>query len=487
MGFPLIVSVGTTLNGGWAIAVNAPAVVLKADKPPPGAPAAGLAPSLERRRLRFYLAQMAIDVGLLIGCGALAGYLYFRGAPTGHPLLAAQLLLPLFLTIALHNGTYSLGTLTDWRTSSVRMVTALLISAALLNFVAFFAQFNAVFSRVVFVGGLTSATVAMIASRILLARWIVHRWGPSPINRLVIDAGGPPITIPHAYRIDAAEHGLTPALDDPHALDRLSRYLRNMDEVIVTCPMEQRPAWAKVLKGSGVHGEVTSELAREIGALGVIHRENGDSSLLVSIGPLGIRARASKRMFDIAVSGGALLVLSPVLLAAALAIKLGDGGPVFFRQRRLGRSNQFFSIYKLRTMRFEAGDADGLRSAGREDDRVTRVGRFLRSTSIDELPQLFNVLRGEMSIVGPRPHALGSHAGDKLFWQVDNRYWQRHSLRPGLTGLAQIRGFRGATDHEDDLSARLQADLEYLAGWTIWRDIAIVFRTFPVIMHDRAY
>jgi lipopolysaccharide/colanic/teichoic acid biosynthesis glycosyltransferase len=146
-----------------------------------------------------------------------------------------------------------------------------------------------------------------------------------------------------------------------------------------------------------------------------------------------------------------------------------------------------FGIYKLRTMKVERTDSDGNRSASRDDDRITRVGRFLRSTSIDELPQLFNVLKGDMSLVGPRPHAIGSLAGDKLFWEVDQRYWQRHSLRPGLTGLAQVRGFRGATDHEEDLTSRLQADLEYIAGWTIWRDLRILLQTSFVVVHDRAF
>ncbi len=92
-----------------------------------------------------------------------------------------------------------------------------------------------------------------------------------------------------------------------------------------------------------------------------------------------------------------------------------------------------------------------------------------------------------MSLVGPRPHAIGSQAGDKLFWEVDNRYWQRHSLRPGLSGLAQVRGLRGATEQESDLASRLQADLEYLEGWTIWRDIRIVFLTLRVLLHDKAF
>ena len=471
-----------------ASTVNAPTVVLSGESLVPHAPSAGLAPSLERRRLRLYLLQMVIDIALLLGVSALVAVLYPGTRNLGNALLGVQLMLPLFLTIAWHNGTYSLPSLTDWRTSSLDMTAAVLIAAALLNFFAFFAKMNENFSRVVFVVGLVLAVVTMVASRFAMTRWVRRQWGPSPVNRLVIDAGGPPMRIPHAYRIDAAAHGLVPSLEDPHALDRLSRYLQNMDEVIVNCPLEHRADWAKALKGSGVRGEVTSELMREIGVLGVVHREDAQvSTLLVSTGPLGMRARITKRLFDLAAAAGALAVLSPVLLIAALAIKLEDGGPVFFRQRRLGRGNRFFWILKLRTMRTEDGDADGRRSTGRADNRVTRVGGFLRRTSIDELPQLWNVVKGEMSLVGPRPHALGSQAGDKLFWEVDVRYWQRHCLRPGITGLAQIRGLRGATDTEGDLASRLQADLEYLAGWSIWRDLRISLATLRVLLHDRAY
>lgn len=243
-----------------------------------------------------------------------------------------------------------------------------------------------------------------------------------------------------------------------------------------------------VLKGSGVHGEVVTNHMRELGALGLVNRDEANiTTLLVSTGPLGLRDRALKRGVDVAASLVALMIAMPILLLAAAAIKLEDGGPVLFRQNRVGRRNQMFRIFKLRTMKVDRTDGDGNRSSSKDDDRVTRVGRVLRRTSIDELPQLFNVLRGEMSLVGPRPHAIGSLAGDKLFWEVDPCYWQRHSLRPGLTGLAQIRGLRGATDREDDLIERLQADLEYISGWTILRDIRILIATSLVLMHDRAF
>ena len=144
-------------------------------------------------------------------------------------------------------------------------------------------------------------------------------------------------------------------------------------------------------------------------------------------------------------------------------------------------------MYKFRSMAVSSHDPEGRRSTGRDDQRITRIGRIIRRTSIDELPQLLNVLLGDMSIVGPRPHALGSQAGDKLFWEVDDRYWLRHALKPGLTGLAQVRGLRGTTEREADLANRLDADLEYLHGWSLWRDLRILLATARVLVHDRAY
>lgn len=244
--------------------------------------------------------------------------------------------------------------------------------------------------------------------------------------------------------------------------------------------------WAMILKGANVDGEVLDDEVARLGAQGARVTAN-HGLLLVSAGPLGLRERAIKRLFDVTFAGIAVLALSPLMIAVALAVKLQDGGPVFFTQRRMGRGNRFFNMYKFRSMTQALCDRDGNQSASKDDQRITAVGRFIRRTSIDELPQLLNVLLGDMSVVGPRPHATGSLAGNKLFWEVDLRYWQRHSLKPGLSGLAQVRGYRGATDRESDLVNRLQSDLEYLEGWTILRDIQIVFLTLRVLVHDRAF
>jgi lipopolysaccharide/colanic/teichoic acid biosynthesis glycosyltransferase len=138
-------------------------------------------------------------------------------------------------------------------------------------------------------------------------------------------------------------------------------------------------------------------------------------------------------------------------------------------------------------MRQDVADAAGIRSASKDDERITFVGRFLRRTSLDELPQLLNVVKGEMSIVGPRPHALGSTAEQLLFWEIDERYWERGSVKPGITGLAQVMGFRGATERAEDLTNRLQADLEYLSDWSVWKDILIIMKTVSVLIHPNAY
>jgi lipopolysaccharide/colanic/teichoic acid biosynthesis glycosyltransferase len=182
-----------------------------------------------------------------------------------------------------------------------------------------------------------------------------------------------------------------------------------------------------------------------------------------------------------------LIALLPLMITVAILIRLDSPGPIFFRQERMGRGNRIFHILKFRSMRIETSDSDGTRSASRDDDRITRIGRFIRRTSIDELPQLINVLLGEMSLVGPRPHALGSLAGDELFWRVDRQYWHRHALKPGITGLAQVRGFRGATEHRRDIVNRLEADLEYLHGWSLMRDLGILAKTAQVLVHKNAY
>ncbi|MFN3863841.1 MAG: sugar transferase [Erythrobacter sp.] len=447
-----------------------------------------LAPSLERRRLRTYALILLAD-GALLHLGFALGSLVWEGRwAEPRAMLAAQAMLPVFYTIALYNGSYGLKGLTDWLYASRKALIALVISAGLINFVAFYTKSNDDFSRVAVTLGLLFTAIMLVMLRRAVRGLVQWRWDGRVANHLVIDDGGSSFPYPGAVIVAAAEFGFDPSSRDPFMLDRLGKLLRNQDHVVVSCPRERREDWAFLLKSAGVYGEIVSEPAHRLGAVGVHRYDQLDrTTLVVSTGPLQLRARIIKRAFDILVAGAALIVLSPLLLVVALLIKLEDGGPVLFVQRRLGRGNQFFAMYKFRSMRPERLDRDGNRSVSRDDDRITRIGAFIRRTSIDELPQLVNVLMGDMSIVGPRPHAIGSQANNKFFWEVDHKYWQRHCLKPGLTGLAQVRGHRGATTREKDLTDRLQSDLEYIAQWSLLRDIQIVLRTVRVLSHANAY
>jgi len=445
-----------------------------------------VAPSLERRRLQCYLALMIADIVSLFVGFTLVGYVYNGIGGLGTSLIKSQVLLPIFLTVALYNGSYSVSTLRSGWLGVFRAQLALLLSVVAVVFIDFLTKNPSAYSRLGFSGGAIVAATILAWGRLQMRSFVKMRCGTSVINELVIDDGGPEVKIRGAIHISAAAMGLKANLNDPHALDRFGLVLRNIDRVIVSCPGKRRADWAMMLKGTNVDGEVLDDEVARLGAQGA-RVCGGHGLLLVSAGPLGLRDRAIKRIFDLAFAGSAILALSPLLIVVAAAIKLQDGGPVLFIQRRLGRGNRFFNMYKFRSMSHTLCDHEGNVSASKDDKRITRVGRFIRSTSIDELPQLFNVLLGDMSLVGPRPHAIGSVAGRKLFWEVDLRYWQRHSLKPGLSGLAQVRGFRGATDKESDLVHRLQSDLEYLEGWTILRDIQIILLTMRVLVHDRAF
>ncbi|MEP6868892.1 MAG: sugar transferase, partial [Novosphingobium sp.] len=443
-------------------------------------------PNLERRRLQAYLAIMCGDIAMLIAAFTAAGYAYLGPSGIGAGLLLAQLVLPVFLTVALYNGAYSLQTLLRPGRAMIRALIALLISSLVVIFIAFYTKSSRDFSRVAFTMGVLLAALLLPWCRAQMRAFVTWRCGAQAINELVIDDGGPALDLPSVRTISAEQLGLVPELSDPVAMDRIGTMLRNVDRVIVSCPPERRVAWAMIFKGAAIQGEVIDDSIIALGAQGARHA-GGRGLLLVSVGTLGLRARAMKRLLDLGLTGIALVAFGPLMLFTALAIMLEDGGPVLFVQRRMGQGNTFFAMYKFRSMAVSRADHEGQLSTARNDVRVTRVGRLIRRTSIDELPQLLNVLLGNMSLVGPRPHAIGSQAGDKLFWEIDSRYWLRHALKPGLTGLAQVRGLRGETRHEADLASRLNADLEYMNGWSLWRDLAIIVGTLRVLVHDKAF
>ncbi|MGA2894675.1 MAG: undecaprenyl-phosphate glucose phosphotransferase [Xanthobacteraceae bacterium] len=196
-----------------------------------------------------------------------------------------------------------------------------------------------------------------------------------------------------------------------------------------------------------------------------------------------------KWLFDKIVGSLALICAAPIMLAIALAIKLDSKGPVFFKQRRYGFNNELVEIYKFRSMYVEDTDATASKLVTRNDPRVTRIGRLLRKTSLDELPQLFNVVfTGNLSLVGPRPHAVHAKAADHLYDEAVDGYFARHRVKPGITGWAQINGWRGETDSREKILHRVEHDLYYIENWSILFDFYIVMRTpFALLRGEGAY
>lgn len=185
----------------------------------------------------------------------------------------------------------------------------------------------------------------------------------------------------------------------------------------------------------------------------------------------------AKRAFDIFFSVLALILLWPVFIATAIAVKMTSKGPVFFVQKRHGFNNEVINVLKFRSMYTEMSDPTAKNAVTKNDPRVTPVGRFIRKTSIDELPQIFNVLRGDLSLVGPRPHAVLGQTRDKTFGEIVEGYFARHRVKPGVTGWAQINGWRGEIDTDDKIKFRTAYDLYYIENWSLWFDLKILFLT----------
>ncbi len=286
--------------------------------------------------------------------------------------------------------------------------------------------------------------------------------------------------------IDARTTGIIPDSANYEAIALLGELTKGMDRVIVHCAPEFRERWVCALRSIDVAGELAMPELDSYKPVG-ISDWSGSAGLIINTGSLNLSQLLLKRALDYAF----IFVMSPALVIAffviSIVIKCDSKGPIFFRQERIGLGNRLFRIWKFRTMHVEMQDNIASNLTERHDPRVTRVGRFLRKSSLDELPQIFNILVGEMSLVGPRPHAPMAKAGSSLYWEADSDYYLRHVVMPGLTGLAQVEGYRGNTFHEQDLINRLNADLAYVNSWNILLDIRIIFKTFFVMFHKNAF
>jgi len=447
--------------------------------------------SKEKARLCLYFLGVSLDICALLASFVLANWLVlgsFWGEPgKPHGFVMFAMIGPVYVLLAINGGAYGIRMLGATRKSIGHALLAFAQALLVMLLLVFFVKIAEQLSRLTFMVGCLFSVFGLISCRFIITRLARTMLGGVPrIELFIVDGVDKPVLPDHMTIIDAQAMGLDPARHDAAMAERLAEAVGGAEHVIVSCPSERISAWSIALKSLSARGEIlVPELARFAPAQGGTFQHQ--PTIIVAGGQLDFRERIIKRLFDIVASLLGIILFSPLLLLTAIAVRLSTPGSIFFRQARLGKDARPFHIYKFRSMRTDATDHSATQLTQKNDPRVTPVGAFIRRTSIDELPQLFNVLRGDMSMVGPRPHAAGAKAAESLYWEVDSRYWARHCIKPGITGLAQIRGYRGSTDAHEDLVLRLQSDLEYVTGWSIWRDMAIIAATARVLVHDKAY
>ncbi|MEO0673184.1 MAG: exopolysaccharide biosynthesis polyprenyl glycosylphosphotransferase, partial [Pseudomonadota bacterium] len=352
------------------------------------------------------------------------------------------------------------------------------------------------FSRAWFVGWFALTTGAVLAMRAFTRRVLRSLYEEGRLRRRVALYGTPAyvnaiqeqlrtddpnVSITSVYTRDAtSDDGEAPTHGSGLAKLRSAMAAGVYDQVVIGVPAQDR---IRIRRAVTALMPYTQEilLCSDIGGLplpphGMTSFGTLRAEIVSPVSPVE-QNHSLKRMLDVGLAGLILLLASPLFALIALAIKLDSNGTVFFRQRRHGKNNSVFRIYKFRTMTV-AEDGDVVTQASVGDARVTRVGRLLRKTSLDELPQLLNVLAGDMSLIGPRPHAL---AHEQAFENSLDLFSRRRRVLPGMTGWAQVNGYRGETKTIDDIRRRMECDLYYIDNWSIWLDLEILARTFVAV------
>jgi putative colanic acid biosysnthesis UDP-glucose lipid carrier transferase len=456
---------------------------------------------------------LALDCAALLGVGFASYFalVYYQYQTVDFYTLAIVGNSMLSLMLMYFAGLYQFGALTHPVRAVDRIVLATLTSFILMLAAAFTIKISDIYSRFWVAAYIATGTGVVILLRLLVA-WGIGKLGERRIvaRNVAIFGFGEQIeqllrfmeerrpafvTIAGIFGGSQAKHtnGKSKSREkmSENELTRLIEFVRKdgVDDVIVAVPWEQAKVVAEImekLRELPVNVFLSSDL------IGYKMAMRSPPSYFESLPlhqvagkPLTGWDIVLKMLEDYVISICLIVLLSPLLLLVALLIKLDSPGPVIFKQKRLGFNNQVFDIYKFRSMTFAPHQNGPTVQAKQHDPRVTRVGRILRKSSIDEIPQLFNVLNGTMSIVGPRPHAIDHN---EEFATKIRGYFSRHRVKPGLTGLAQVKGFRGLTDTVEKMENRVKYDVEYTENWSLILDIKIILRTpFAVLLGTNAH
>jgi Undecaprenyl-phosphate glucose phosphotransferase len=455
-----------------------------------------------------------LEAALMAGLGLLIAILYVDAVDierTGQYWVA--LAATGIVTVAIFNelGLYKLEALTAPLKQMPRLIVGWSMALAVLVVGVFLMKIGPQFSRVWLVVWFAAGLLTLSVERFILTLVTRHWIKQGRMNRRAVIYGGGAecekllASLEADYSSDIRICGIFDDRGDARVgplvsgypklgrLEDLIEFGRNtrVDLVILTLPMAAEMRIMELLRLLWVM-PVDIRLAASATKLRFRPRAysyvGGVPMLDLCDKPLADWSTVIKTVFDKVVGFTALVLLAPVMAAVAIAIKNDSKGPVLFRQKRYGFNNELIEVYKFRSMYTDMADASASKLVTRDDPRVTAVGRIIRRTSLDELPQLFNVLNGSLSLVGPRPHALQAKADNKLYYDVVDGYFARHKVKPGITGWAQINGWRGETDTEDKILKRVEHDLYYIDNWSVFLDIYILIKTpFSLISTDSAY
>jgi Undecaprenyl-phosphate glucose phosphotransferase len=456
----------------------------------------------------------ALDFVAVIVAGIVAFGFYVlagRGQASGYDRYGLVVILDaIIFTAALRrSGVYAFQRLPwlGWQLSRVMLIWA--ATLATLITVAFFAKVGADYSRgwAVAWAGLMIAELLLLRTglRLLMRRWT--RQGRLSRTVAIVGAGEAGEELTAKLRADGdAQIVIAGIFDD--RLKRVPTYVGGcrvlgttddlvaltrsalIDEIIIALPLRaERRIGDIVAKLRSLPADLRLSID-QIGSFPMRGIGETASARTIEIldRPLKHWSGVVKWLEDQILGALCLVAVAPLMLVIALAIRLDSRGPILFMQERFGFNNKTIRVFKFRTMHVGKGDQNGASRTVRRDPRVTRVGRFLRRFSLDELPQLINVLRGEMSLVGPRPHVLGMKAGERLYHDAVGGYFLRHRVRPGMTGWAQVNGLRGEIDTLDKARRRVALDVHYIDNWSPWLDLKIMLMTIVVVFQrDNAY
>ncbi|HYL87295.1 MAG TPA: undecaprenyl-phosphate glucose phosphotransferase [Burkholderiales bacterium] len=438
------------------------------------------------------LLQAAVDPFVSIAALAAAAWI-FGGRFDGACLILSLLVFALTFPGSLARETGTAGEL------MLDIVTGWVAIVGLLLLLGWASRTLAAFDERVLLAWALGTPVALFAAHRSLARVLPRLLAAEGLRKNAVIAGANELGRGLAARLRASPvHGVrfVGYFDDRGGnrisekvlgpLSALGDYVRanNVEIIYIALPMASQPRILKILEE--LHDSTASiYFVPDIFVFDLIQAR------VDSIGDLPVVAVCEtpfygfnglvKRLSDYVLATAILVLIAPLLVAIAIGVKLSSPGPILFKQRRYGVDGRKIVVYKFRTMTV-AEDGDVVRQATRNDARVTRFGAFLRKTSLDELPQFINVLQGRMSVVGPRPHAV---AHNELYRKLIRGYMIRHKVRPGITGLAQVNGFRGETDTVEKMKGRIEHDLAYLRSWSVLLDLQIVLKTIVVVLRKQ--